>query len=137
MKKMNYIDLGLPSGTLWASANLSMEDVSFENKLPKVTKFEIPTMKQWLELKKECEWKWNNNGYYIVGKNGNQIFLNKSAENDKVTSYWGIVDNENETTCPYGIRCHFKSSYPGCKVAFSPILGPEVNGLLLRPVCKN
>lgn len=39
----------------------------------------MPTLNEFKELKKECEWKWVNyngvNGYRVTGKNGNSIFI--------------------------------------------------------------
>lgn len=69
-----YVDLGLPSGTLWCSKNepgyytYGKAVNSFGNRLP--------TDKQFNELVKECKWTWNEKGYYKVkGPNGKSIIL--------------------------------------------------------------
>lgn len=68
-----YVDLGLPSGTLWKDRNESGfydydEAVrSFGNKLP--------TWAQLEELKDACTWSWTGSGYNVTGPNGNKIYL--------------------------------------------------------------
>lgn len=70
---MKYIDLGLNSGTFWADTN---EDslYTFDDA---VSKFgdNLPTKEQFEELKNSCTWTWQDNGYKVVGPNGNSIFL--------------------------------------------------------------
>ena len=70
----DYVDLGLPSGTLWKRQNESgfytYEEAlnSFGNKLP--------TAHHFVELQKECTWIWMEDyGYKVVGPNGNSIVL--------------------------------------------------------------
>lgn len=91
-----YVDLGLPSGTKWKSTNEGF--YSYDDA---ITKFgsKMPSIWQWEELRKECEWSWtrlgidrilsdNTNtkyqanidtiylmGYRVVGPNGNFIDL--------------------------------------------------------------
>lgn len=71
-----YVDLGLPSGTLWKDSNEGGDHVhytydeaisQFGNKLPSKQQFE--------ELKNECEWTWLGNGYKVTGPNGESITL--------------------------------------------------------------
>lgn len=68
-----YIDLGLPSGTLWKSFN---EDgyYKFDEAVEKFGDL-LPTKEQWEELKDKCVWERSNNGYKVTGTNGNAIFL--------------------------------------------------------------
>lgn len=71
--KQQYVDLGLPSGTLWKKWN---EDNLYEYQ-EAVNQFgnQIPTKKQWEELISLCQWQLTNNGYRVVGPNGNSINL--------------------------------------------------------------
>lgn len=69
-----YVDLGLPSGTLWKQQNESGyytydEAVNiFGNQLPERHHF--------VELKNVCRWIWMDDyGYKVVGPNGNSITL--------------------------------------------------------------
>ena len=72
-----YVDLGLPSGTLWKDKNENGfftydEAVSrFGSSLPSKEKFE--------ELKSECKWEWNGSGCKVTGPNGNSIVLPASG----------------------------------------------------------
>lgn len=71
-----YVDLELPSRTLWRSQN--------ENRLylfnDAIGEYgnKIPTQEQWLELKNSCKWVWSENGYKVIGRNGQSIFLGKT-----------------------------------------------------------
>lgn len=75
-----YVDLGLPSGTLWKSSNedgyFTHKDAVnlFGNKLPSSTQFD--------ELKKNCTWEWYGSGYKVIGKNGNSIILPAAGSKD-------------------------------------------------------
>lgn len=67
-----FVDLGLPSGTLWKDANEAgwhafgdMADVDEE----------IPSQKQWEELLKECTWECQGDAYRVTGPNGKSIFF--------------------------------------------------------------
>ena len=70
----DYVDLGLPSGTLWKRQNESgfytYEEAlnRFGNKLPEKFHF--------VELINECTWIWMEDyGYKVVGPNGNSITI--------------------------------------------------------------
>lgn len=69
-----YVDLGLPSGTLWKSAN---EKGGFYNYDEAINKYgdKLPTREQWEELKGMCTWSWTGKGYKVTGDNGNSISL--------------------------------------------------------------
>lgn len=72
-----YVDLGLPSGTLWMDQNeeggfnvlFTYEQalLDFGNQLPTRTQFQ--------ELIDNCQWKWTGKGYQVTGTNGNSIFF--------------------------------------------------------------
>lgn len=70
-----YIDLGLPSGVKWAAQNYGSEFRCYRH--DQIESLNVPSQSQWLELKRECNWTWNEKerGYVIKGKNGNAIFL--------------------------------------------------------------
>lgn len=73
-----YIDLGLPSGTLWKAEN---EDCGLINYNQAVNFYgnSLPTKEQLEELKNDCLWTWQGNGYKVKGKNGESIFLPASG----------------------------------------------------------
>ncbi len=72
---VGYVDLGLPSGTLWKTVN---EDGVY-NFNAAIAAFgdSMPTKAQFDELTDECDWRWNasEKGYDITGPNGNAIFM--------------------------------------------------------------
>ena len=73
-KTQDYVDLGLPSGTLWSTRN---EEGGFYTYEQALTKFgnSLPTREQMEELKTSCTWTWTGKGYKVVGPNGKFIML--------------------------------------------------------------
>ena len=80
LESLGYIDLGLPSGTLWKNANEGGDKVryTYDKAVNKFGK-QLPTTEQLEELDNKCKWEWTTqnriNGYKITGPNGNSIFL--------------------------------------------------------------
>ena len=76
-----YVDLGLPSGTLWKKNNEdnTNDDHGFYTYLEAVRLFgdNMPTRGQFQELIDYCVWTWNafRNGYDIKGRNDKFLFL--------------------------------------------------------------
>lgn len=66
-----YVDLGLPSGTLWKSSNES-GFYSFDDAKRRFGS-KLPSFDQWFELTKHCEWSWTGSGYRVRATNGNFI----------------------------------------------------------------
>lgn len=97
-----YIDLGLPSGTKWKDKN----EIGFFTYDQAMSKFgdKVPEKWQWQELISNCEWIWMDNGYKVVGRNGNSIFLPaKGMINDEGNLrysdcgyYWSSTIKEQE-----------------------------------------
>lgn len=75
----NYVDLGLPSGTLWAASNAHPDGCQFCTHKEAVEEFgnKLPSNEDWQELLDNCKAKWNKwrKGYTLTGPNGNSIFL--------------------------------------------------------------
>ena len=73
-----YVDLGLPSGTLWKNRNEVDEEIgSFFTYEQAKSRFgnKLPTKDQFQELKNKCSWSWTGKGYIVTGPNGNSIVL--------------------------------------------------------------
>lgn len=79
MIEKNYIDLGLPSGTLWCDTNKK----GYYNWNDAVKKFgdNMPKLTDFAELYDYCKWEWNEDkkGMVVTGPNGNKIFLPASG----------------------------------------------------------
>ena len=75
-----YVDLGLPSGTLWKTYN----EKGYYDYDSASRKFgdSVPTVQQWEELKRCCKWAWKGNGYKITGNNGKCIILPAMGNDD-------------------------------------------------------
>ena len=83
--KMDYVDLGLPSGTLWSTDYEKNNDGIIYLSYREVSRFSliIPTIEQWTELQKTCKWEIETeNGLksdktikkvFCVGPNGNKL----------------------------------------------------------------
>lgn len=72
-----YVDLGLPSGTKWASIN----EVGLYSYYDAVNKYgnKLPTKEQLEELKDNCKWTWTGKDYKVTGPNGKSIVLPASG----------------------------------------------------------
>ena len=71
-----YVDMGLPSGTLWKNANEGGNYARYTYN-EAVSRFgnKLPTEQQLEELKSKCTWTWTGSGYKVIGPNGNSIYL--------------------------------------------------------------
>ncbi len=83
-----WVDLGLPSGTLWKNTNETNPSDShgFYTFVEAESRFgnKLPTKEQLDELKDKCKWTWKSSkkGYIVVGPNGNSIFLPAAGYRD-------------------------------------------------------
>lgn len=79
-----YIDLGLPSGTLWK--NINEEGYFSHSKAMEQFGTQLPEKQHFVELKKECQWIWMNDyGYKVIGPNGNTIMLPAAGSRSLLT----------------------------------------------------
>lgn len=75
-KEKEYVDLGLPSGTMWKTQNEGEGDEYYVfHKAFERFESELPSLHQWIELVNECEWNWIGDGYKVIGPNGKSIIL--------------------------------------------------------------
>lgn len=116
--KTTYIDLGLPSRTLWSE---DYEKDGDNNRLylpyERAEYMKLPTLEQWNELISECEieTEWYNNNYsYIkqvkcVGPNGNILRFNRTGmyETDDIISDYDIyfwIEDLGDSTYKNAVR---------------------------------
>ena len=67
-----YVDMNLPSGTLWKLVNESNEFYEYEDAKALFGKA-LPSQEQYEELIKHCQWIWTGTGYLVKARNGNVI----------------------------------------------------------------
>lgn len=81
-KKIEFIDLGLPSGRLWASKNAEGY-YTYDEAKEKFGEL-LPEPEAFQELWEECQWLWDvkKKGMIVVGPNKNTIFLPASGYRD-------------------------------------------------------
>lgn len=105
--RAKYVDLGLPSGTLWADRNVGAENDCVMGELRNAPKGnpQIPNVYDFLELidAKNCTWEFKGivkgedfiSGYKVTSKkNGNSIFL---------PYYDALIEGEVENQVPMSI----------------------------------
>lgn len=136
-----YVDLGLPSGTLWATCNIGAKrPEEFGNYLDynQAQKYQCPSEAQFIEVIKYCNWfycsKNNIPGYLVIGKNGNSIFLpaagyRSGASSDFVGEFGYYWSSTLTSSGSSGARyLFFDSSY------YSMSYGSRSYGRSVRPV---
>ena len=80
---LGYVDLGLPSGTLWKNTNEGGNSARYTYD-EAVSKFgnRLPTKQQLEELKKMCTWTWTGSGYKVTGPSRDFITLPAAGYRD-------------------------------------------------------
>lgn len=99
----DFVDLGLPSGTLWSS-DFVRDSEGKVCYLPYVEakKYSIPSVEQWEELSSNCKWEVDSDNRIIcIGLNGNLISFNLTGFiklmnpiNERTTYMWMIDDEK-------------------------------------------
>lgn len=134
MSKCCYIDLGLPSGTLWSiDFERDVDEIQYLSYC-QVENLNIPTKEQWNELVEKCEWRYDNDNdvFMVLGPNGNILTFAKTEykrfENTisfpikAGTYFWLKNDNadnsaeifHNGTTCDF--FKHTRKMFSGYKL---------------------
>ena len=85
-----YVDLGLPSGTLWAADYEKDGDRWKYIPYDKASVLNIPTEEDWTELLETCEWNYINNG------NGNPYFQCRGRNGKEIKFYFSGAFQEGE-----------------------------------------
>ena len=84
-----YVDLGLPSGTLWKAENEDCGWITYDQAVNFYGN-SLPTKEQFKELKNNCLWTWTGNGYKVKGKNGESIVLPAAGYRNCDGSVYGV-----------------------------------------------
>ncbi len=108
--KTEFVDLGLPSGTLWAKDFEKDGDSILFVPYTQAKRYNIPTREQWEELVSCCEWGLYGQVFRCTGKNGETLDFPKTGRimttySDGDKSYlWLLeetVENKNSLVCLY------------------------------------
>lgn len=113
-----YVDLGLPSGTLWATCNVGADtpegygDYFAWGETQSGSGWCMPTYNQWRELKVSTNTSWTTqngvNGRLFTASNGNSLFL-------PAAGYRGGTTNSTMLTARAAIgRVHSPLRAPTC-----------------------
>jgi hypothetical protein len=114
-----FVDLGLPSGTLWKAENEEGDFFTYEQ-ATSLFGSNLPTKEQWEELKNSCQWAWSGNGYKVMGPSRKSIFLPATGyryENGQVSGvgtngyYWSST--AKSSTYAWGIGFSKSSIFIG------------------------
>lgn len=123
-QQFEYVDLGLPSGTMWATCNVGAKEASNYGmylSFDEAQKYVCPSEEQIDELVHNTTSVWTSDddfsGRLFVGKNGNMIFLpaagciveNHLLNDGLCGEYWTDTPYPNYTNIAY--RLYFNSKY--------------------------
>ena len=101
LRAQGWIDLGLPSGTLWKDQNEAGGFYSYDQAMAKFGR-SLPTKEQLGELKNSCRWTWNGNGYKVEGPSGESIVLPAAGYRDCDGGVYGVgSDGYYWSSTPY------------------------------------
>ena len=111
--KQEFVDLGLPSGTLWGKRNVyAYKRRHFTHskavEIARDLHCKLPSKENFEELINLCKWKWIKlfgkvTGYKVTGPNGNYIFLPAAG------SYSGVLLHDVESYGRYWSTTCFSS----------------------------
>lgn len=83
--KTTYVDLGLPSRTLWSTDYERGEDKILYLPYETAEYSRLPTVAQWVELRDKCKWEYNTGSEFLywakcIGPNGNVLKFNHTGK---------------------------------------------------------
>lgn len=82
----DFVDLGLPSGTMWSKEFLGVTDATSEGEyysFNEAQKYSLPTVEQVEELKKCCTVVRDGHSSRIIGPNGNEFLIKANKIYDR------------------------------------------------------
>lgn len=131
-EETEFVDLGLPSGTLWASDYVKDGDEVLFLPYSEALKYDIPTKEQVDELREYCEIsiKYDEDDNYVhivLGPNGNSIVFKghgyktfAELKDTKTAYFWQVYNSDTPKTVfvPYLSALYINAEYlfPGYKI---------------------
>ena len=151
-----YVDLGLPSGTLWATQNVGattpqekgnsykwgatevggasyngFEDISGTQYDAATANWNsgwrMPTREQMIELHEKCTWEYEGTGYRVIGPNMNEIFLPNTELVHIIEGYYSCYWT-SQPIPPGSVALRFNNGI------HEPIVLDKDNACAIRPV---
>ena len=113
-----YVDLGLPSGTLWCAKNEGGDHARYTYD-EAISNFgsKLPAKEQLEELKNQCTWTWTGSGYKVVGPNGNSIYFPAAGGRDCYGHVFDVGSGGSFwSSTPYGLDEAYLLSFYSYKV---------------------
>ena len=94
-----YVDLGLPSGTLWKAQNEPCGLITHDKAMYMYGN-NLPTKEQCEELINSCVWTWKGDGYNVMGPNNKTIFF-AMGKGKKKSGYWTSTIGDDKEYLEY------------------------------------
>ena len=129
---VEYVDLGLPSGTLWASDYVKDGDEVLFLPYSEALNYDIPTKEQVDELRESCEIsikydKDDNYVHIVLGPNGNSIVFKghgyktfAELKDTKTAYFWQVYNSDKPKAVfvPYPSAPYINAVYlfPGYRI---------------------
>ncbi len=98
-EKIEYVDLGLPSGTLWSNHYMSDENKKWIV-YSEARNYILPSKSQWDELISETQQTMNKGIIYFQGANGNKFALPANLPNN-IASFWLNSETDDKKQAKY------------------------------------
>ena len=141
--KTEYVDLGLPSETLWSTNYETRDDQVVFLPFKETMSYALPSEDQWKELMSVCRWSYRNVGnllceYKCIGPNGNSLsffsqgmisadkkiytkllffWLKDNGENvEKNSAFANLSDKRDPHTYMYIPETKLKKTFMGFKL---------------------
>lgn len=129
-----WIDLGLPSGTLWSDQNVAGNFYTYEQAVSRFGN-NLPTREQITELLDFCRWTWTGSGYMIQGPTGATIILPAVGECSCSRSESGVgSEGCYWSSTPYGSDRAFRLNFGEMKMGVKGGDRPSCYGQAVRLV---
>lgn len=106
--KTEYVDLGLPSGTLWAADYEKLDGELLYLPYCEAEKMNLPTKEQLEELLSNCKWMHNLGRTTCLGPNGTELYFENTGTKhfqssiiEKKQPFFWLENNDNTSNAVY------------------------------------
>lgn len=124
--RTEYVDLGLPSGTLWSKEFEQNGDKVRYLPFCDASNLSLPTEEQWKELLDICKWTKDNSRLYCIGPNGNVLHFAatgyieaKEEVSLSLSSFFWILSSEDDENIGKAGEIRHSTMYRCTSIMFS------------------